>query len=233
MASRKEEKERRRQERLEWERQQHDQARRKRTYSIVAGSVLVLAAAAAIVVAVAAGGGGNGGGSTDSQGGKELEIAAQAPPEQQTADLFQAAKEADCTLSNPVIEGRTHLEPGAPTPKYKTNPPSSGNHDPVPSADGAYSDAPGIKHLVHTLEHGRIEIQYRGISQKQLAQLKGLFDEDPYHLVLAPNETRMKGELAVVAWGHIALCKKMTNDSFDVIRAFMTRYRDKGPEFVP
>jgi hypothetical protein len=233
MTSRKAEKEQRRQQRLQWEREQAEQARRRRLYSIVAGGILVIAAAAAIIVAVVAGGGGGSSASADSLGGKKLTVAATNPPPQQGTDLFETAKKAKCTLTNPPIEGRTHLEPDAPIPKYKTNPPSSGNHDPVPAVDGAYSKAPGVKHTIHSLEHGRVEVQWRGISSKQISQLKGLFDEDPYHMLYFPNQTRMKGQLAVVAWGHIALCKRMTDDDFDVIRAFTTRYRDKGPEFVP
>jgi Protein of unknown function (DUF3105) len=233
MTSRRAEKEKRRQERLEWEREQAEQAKRRRMYSIVAGGILVVAAAAAIIVAVVAGGGGGGSASADSLGGKKLTAAATNPPGQQTTDLFQIAKTARCKLTNPAIEGRTHLDPNAPIPNYKTNPPSSGNHDPVPATDGAYAVAPGVKHTVHALEHGRVEVQWRGITDKQISQLKGLFDEDPYHMLYFPNQTKMHGQLAVVAWGHIALCKKMTDDDFDLIRAFTTRYRDKGPEFVP
>jgi hypothetical protein len=229
MASRKEEKERRRQERLEWERQQQEQARRRRFYSIGAGGVLVVAAAAAIIIAVAAGGGGGGG--TNGASGSELDIKAADPPAEKVTDLTAAAKAANCSLANPPIEGRTHTTKPV---KYHTNPPSSGNHNPVPADDGAYAKSPSVGHVVHSLEHGRIEIQYKpAISRKRLAELKGLFDKDPYHMLLLPNITRMPYEVAAVAWGHIAGCKRLTNASFDVIRDFTQRYRDKGPEFIP
>jgi hypothetical protein len=42
----------------------------------------------------------------------------------------------------------------------------------------------------------------------------------------------MPYEVAAVAWGHVAACKRVNDASFDVIRAFTERYRDKGPEFV-
>ncbi len=232
MTSRKQEKEERRQQRLQWEREQAEQAKRRRLYSVVAGGILVVAAAAAIIIAVAAGGGGDSA-SADDLGGKKLTVAATQPPDQAATDLFAIAKQTKCKLTNPPIEGRTHLQEGTPLPKYKTNPPASGNHDPVWATDGAYSKAPGLRHTIHALEHGRIEVQWRGITQKQISQLKGLYDEDPYHMLYFPNQTKMDGQLAVVAWGHIALCKKMTDEDFDLIRAFTTRYRDKGPEFVP
>jgi hypothetical protein len=227
MASRKEEKERRRQERIAQEQAAREQERRRRVYAIFAGGGLSLAAVVAIIVVVAAGGGGGGGDS----GGSALKIAATKPPPTKTNDLVSAAKAAGCKLSNPPIEGRTHVT----TPvKYHTNPPSSGNHNPVPAADGAYAKSPGIYHLVHSLEHGRIELQWApSTPQRRLAQLKGLFDEDPYHMILTPNTTHMPFQVAAVAWGHIAGCKRFTDDAFDVFRAFRTRYIDKGPEFIP
>ena len=93
-------------------------------------------------------------------------------------------------LRNPVIEGRTHVAPDKEV-KYKTNPPTSGNHDPMPADDGVYSRPPTaktIKHFVHTLEHGRIEIQYDpALDKRRIDQLGGLFNDDPYHMVLFPN----------------------------------------------
>jgi hypothetical protein len=227
MASRKDEKERRRQERLAQERALAEQERRRRLYAIIGGAGLVLAAVAAIIVVIAAGGGDGGG----DPGSSELTVKATDPPPQETDDLVQAAKKAGCVLRNPPIEGRTHVTKPV---EYGTNPPTSGNHNPVPTPDGAYATSPTKEHLVHALEHGRIIIQWRpGTPRSRLAQLKGLFDEDPYHLILVPNNTDMPYAVAVTAWGHSAGCKKFTDDAFDVFRAFKTRYVDKGPEFVP
>ena len=87
--------------------------------------------------------------------------------------------------------------------------------------------APTARHrrtenLVHALEHGRIILQYDPTKapQRRLGQLKGLFDEDPYHLVLTPNATKMPYAVAATAWGHIAGCKRVTDETFDVLRAF-------------
>jgi uncharacterized protein DUF3105 len=226
MASRKEEKERRRQERLEQERRLHAEERRRRLYAIVGGGGLAIAALVAIVVVVAAGGGGGSGKEADS-----LTVPKVDPPPQQTSNLVTAAKAADCTLLNPEIEGRTHVT--SPV-KYKTNPPSSGNHYPVPEPDGEYGKAPPVTHLVHDLEHGRIIIQWAPSTPKRrIGQLRGLFDEDPYHLILTPNSTHMQYQVAATAWGHIAGCKRFNDKTFDVFRAFKTRYVDKAPEFVP
>jgi hypothetical protein len=225
MASRKEEKERRRQQRLEQEKMLQAQERRRRLYAIVVGGVLLVAAGAAIGLVVSSSG--DGGGSSSS----ELSVDAADPPPEQTSNLARAAAAAGCKLSNPPIEGRTHVTKPV---KYKTNPPTSGNHDPVPATDDAYGKSPGTMHLVHSLEHGRIIIQWApSVPRRRLAQLKGLFDEDPYHLIMTPNATKMPYEVAITAWGHLAGCKRFKDEAFDVFRAFKTRYVDKAPEFVP
>ena len=226
MASRKEEKERRRQERLAQERAEKEQARRRRLYATVAGGVLVVAAIAAVAVVIAAGGGGDSG----SEGSTDYPVPAAPPPQARITSLDQAAKAADCVLRNPPIEGRTHVESKV---KYGTNPPTSGNHNPIPAEDKAYGKPPTLEHLVHSLEHGRIIIWYkRTLPRKRLAQVKGLFDQDAYHMTLASNAS-MPYEVAASAWGHLAGCKKISDESFDVFRDFRDRYRDKGPEFVP
>ena len=225
MASRREEKERRRQERIERERAQLEEARRRRLYAIVAGGVLAVGAIAAVVIAVAAGGGS--GSSTAAFGFSKKANGASSPPPQKISDLAQAAKVAGCTLENPPIEGRTHVTGKV---KYHTNPPTSGNHYPIPQPDGVYTKMPPLTHLVHTLEHGRIEMEYSpSISPKRLAQLGGFFNEEPSYMVLFPN-TSMPYQFAIVAWGHLAGCKKMRAATFDVIRAFKKRYLGTAPE---
>ena len=232
MTSRREEKDRRRAERLAAEAAAAEQAKRRRMYSIVVGGVLALAAVAAIVAVAATGGGDGGSNPGDLPSAKESYSGAAAPPQQVETDVFRAAREAGCVLRNPVIEGRTHVPPDQDV-EYKTNPPTSGNHDPTPANDGVYSRAPtasSIKHFVHTLEHGRIEIQYDPkLSKRRIDQLGGLFNDDPYHMVLMPNR-RMPYEVGVTAWGHLLGCKKVNDKIFDAIRAFRDRYRDQGPE---
>ena len=233
MTSRKEEKEQRRLERLAREQQEQEQARRRRLYSIVVGGALGLAAIAAVVVAVVAGGGDGASGSAGGvpTGAQTFEGGVDPPPQQAT-ELDPAAEAASCVLRHPVIEGRTHVEESKDV-EYKTNPPTSGNHDPQPAGDGVYDEAfnaTDMKHFVHTLEHGRVEVQYDpSLGKRRIDQLGGLFNEDPYHMVLLPNRS-MDYAVAVTAWGHLMGCKRITDETFDAIRAFRDRYRDQGPE---
>jgi hypothetical protein len=232
MTSRREEKDRRRAERLAAEQSAAEQAKRRRLYSIVVGGALALAAVAAIVAVAATGGGEDGHGGDATIVGQDSYSGAATPPAQEETDLFRVAAAAGCVLRNPVIEGRTHVPPDQDV-EYKTSPPTSGNHDPNPAADGFY-DAPPTeqttKNFVHTLEHGRIIIQYDPtLAKRRIDQLGGLFNDDPYHMVLMPNR-RMSYQVATTAWGHLLGCKEVNDQTFDAIRAFRDRYRDQGPE---
>ena len=236
MTSRREEKDRRRAERLAAEAAAAEQAKRRRMYSIVVGGVLAVAAVAAIVAVAATGGGGGGGSNSgDLAGAKSSYSGASAPPAQVETNVFRAAREAGCVLRNPVIEGRNHVGPDQEV-DYKTSPPTSGNHDPVPAEDGVYDQAPtsiSIRPYIHTLEHGRVEIHYDpALEKRRIDQLGGLFNDDPYHMVLMPNR-RMPYKVAATAWGHLLGCEKVNDKTFDAIRGFRDRYRDQGPEQVP
>ena len=89
--------------------------------------------------------------------------------------------------------------------------------------------------LVHTLEHGRIDVQYKpGTPDETVEQLEALLAEsDGYHMLLFENTTGMKYEVAATTWEHGVVCPKMNDKVFDAIRTFRARYIDKGPENVP
>jgi hypothetical protein len=234
MASRKDEKARLRAEREERERTAAAGARRKRLIGYgVAGVLGVAALVAVIVVALAGGGGGNGGG---GEGGPAAgpadpgDFPSSPVPPRRITDLAQAAKAAGCTTQSFRSEGDEHV-PDEVT--YKSDPPHSGNHDPVPLEDGAYLEVPREENAVHALEHGRILVEFKpSASEEVKGQLKSLFDEDPYHVLVLPNP-KMPYEVAAVAWTEVLGCKQAKPQVFDAIRAFKERHRDRGPEFVP
>lgn len=234
MASRKEEKERLRQERLEAEQAAAESAGQRRVLGLAIGGGLIAAAVAAVVVVVVAGGGDGGGdGGGGDRGGVQVDDrTGTKPPAVQVADLRKSARLAGCTVGTFPDEGRMHVKP-AKEVRYKTKPPTSGNHDPVPTEDGAYLTTPEDRHFVHSLEHGRILIQYSpSLSKERQLRLKGLFDEDPGHMLLFPNKD-MPFEVAATAWRHRLGCPKYNDRVFDAVRAFKDSYRDRGPEFIP
>jgi hypothetical protein len=225
MASRKEQKERLRQERLQREAEAAEAARRRRLLGYGAGGVLVAAAVAAIAVVALGGGGGDGG--SDTGGYPEGSV-----PAQRISNLEAAVKASGCELKNTPIEGNGHTT--SPV-TYRSNPPTSGNHNPTPADDRkAYTEAPPTEQLIHALEHGRVVVQFAPSAPASVrGDLKALFDEQDTGMILTPNETSMPYEVAATAWGHLLGCKKMNDRVFDAIRAFRDTYLGRGPEPVP
>ena len=87
-----------------------------------------------------------------------------ALPEPKTTNLEEAVKAAGCELEHPKYEGAGHNPDKQFTgADYNTNPPTSGEHSPTWYDDGIYEPGtvPELGKLVHTLEHGRINIQYK------------------------------------------------------------------------
>lgn len=236
MASRQEQKEARRKERLERERKEAAAAARRKRVQLAGGSLLGLAVIAAVVLAVVVGLGGD-----DDSGAQPPQASDEAAanlPAQQTSDIEEAAKAAGCTLENPAFEGATHEQKNFTAADFDTNPPTSGNHDPEWYDDGVYEPdtTPDLGQLVHTLEHGRINIQYKpGTPAATVARLEALVAEqnEGYHLLLYENTTGMEPAIAATAWTHSLSCSEMNDEVFDAIRTFRARYIDKGPETVP
>jgi hypothetical protein len=236
VASRQEEKERRRQERLEREHKAAAASARRKRLQLAGGGLLAVAAVAAVVVAIAAATGGD-----DEQEASAPSSSAAADvrlPEQATSDINEAAKAAGCTLTNPQFEGQNHEDKQFKPSDYGTNPPTSGNHTPDWYDDGVYEagTTPSLGMLVHTLEHGRINVQYKpGTAKADVARLEALLNEqnEGYHMLLYENTTGMKSQVAATAWTHSLTCPAMNDKVFDAIRTFRARYIDKGPETVP
>jgi hypothetical protein len=237
VSSRQEEKERRRREREEREAAEAGKAANRRRLQLVAGAVLGIVAIGAVIAAVI----GLGGNDSKKDDPGASAYGAAAIPARKISDFDEAVKASGCTFKTYASEGRTHLPSDtAVNNNYKTNPPTSGNHRPVWSEDGVYAPAntPDKENYVHSLEHGRIELQYAPTASKQVRdQLNTLFNEPNkgvagYHELLFQNNTNMPYEVAAVAWTHLLGCKTVNDKTWDAIRAFRDRFTDKGPEIV-
>ena len=235
MSHRQEEKQRRREEREAREKAEKARAASRRRLQLALGG---LVAAAAVVVVVLLVTGTLGGGSDEESAAATPEASNATIPEQDIGDVKEAAKAAGCKLEHPAIEGAQHEERTFTEADYKTNPPTSGNHFPTWSDDGVYptGSTPPLGELVHTLEHGRIDVQYKpGTPAETVDQLNALLAEtnDGYHMLLFENPTNMDAAVAATAWGHSLTCPEMNDKVFDAIRTFRNEYIDKGPENVP
>lgn len=233
MASREEEKRKRREER-EAQQRAKDQANKRGRLVMIGGAIAAAIVVIVVGVVLATGSGGDDDASTAAaeSGGAPI-------PEQQEKDFITAVKASGCTFTEHPNEGATHQS--EPFDDYKTNPPTSGTHNPEPAADGIYEagNSPDPNNWVHTLEHGRVIIQYKpGTSEQRIAQLKTLAGENVngspgYHMVLLENNTDMPYEVAAVTWTRSLTCKEFTDETFDAIRVFRDRWVDKAPEIVP
>ena len=237
MASRKEQKEQLRRERQEREASASAAARKRRLIGYgVGGGVTLLA----IVVAVALLGGGGGG---SSASGDVLPDDGSYPEPRDVASVDAAAKAGGCELKSFPAKSREHVADLGETIEYASKPPTSGNHFQTPAEDQAYDEAPDVKELVHTLEHGRVIIWFKkSLPADQRASLKAYYDDDPYQVVLVPDETGMTYAVAATAWnrdprpngtGLLLGCKTFGDDVFTALEAFKDENRSRGPEPVP
>jgi Protein of unknown function (DUF3105) len=230
VASRKEEKERLRQARLEAERREAAEARRKLIFGYVAAGVITAVVVAGIVAVVIAGSGEASGeahiftASGNTNGIEPDEREGTPPPPVKEPGLQEAAERAGCTLRLGLPdEGHDHIAPGSPTPGYGTNPPTSGSHVDTgfQQADGAYRREPPLINVVHSLEHGRMEIQYSpDLPERQQLALKGLYDTMYAGVLLFPN-SQMPYEVAATTWTNLIGCETYRGSiTLDAIRDF-------------
>ena len=240
---REEERERLRQARQERESAQAKSGKRRLVLVYAIAAVVGLVVVGGIVAVVSSSGGSGGGGeahinlaSGSSNGVKPDERKGTPPPPVNVVNLKQAAKKADCVLRlNLKEEGHVHIPPTAPTPHYGTHPPTSGNHvePPFQQADGAYSEMPGEIFIVHSLEHGRLEIQYSPeLREADQLALKGLYETLYKGSLLFPNEN-MPYEVAAATWRNLMGCSQYKGAiTLDAIRDFGREHWGHGREAV-
>lgn len=227
---REEERERLRQARQERESGQDKSERRRLLAVYGAAGLFGLLVLAGVVALIAGSGGGSEGNAHllvstgETNGVKPDEREGVAPAEAKTLDVKEAAKAAGCDLRLELKdEGHKHLAPTAPVPDYKTSPATSGNHagSPYQQADGAYSEMPSELFVVHSLEHGRMAIEYSpDLPEEDQLELKGLYDTMFGGTLFFPN-TNMDYEVAAATWTNLLGCEEYKGAAtLDAIRAF-------------
>ena len=233
MANRREEERQRLREAREQRESKQAKSGHRRVIVVYAISGLIGLMVLAGIVSVIASSGDDGGGgnahllvSTGSTNGFDPDEREGAEPAAagDVSDAEKAAKAAGCTIELELKdEGHDHLAPTATPPNYKTSPATSGNHaeSPYQQADGAYSETPDELFVVHSLEHGRMAIQYSpDLPEQEQLELKGLYDTMFGGTLLFPNPD-MGFEVAATTWTNLLGCDEYKGAvTLDAIRAF-------------
>jgi hypothetical protein len=254
MADRREEKERLRQQRLASQQSRGSSEKRRLILGYVVAGILGAAVLAGLFVVLTSGGDDDGNGAKVSGDCDNAHIESSfgkfdgyqcdnregtPPPELQFGDLEESAAQAKCEMMLDLEEeGNTHFT-DENKGTYETNPPTSGDHFGDNStasgaiADGAYQTTPPESRLVHSMEHGRVEIRYDpDLPEDQQLALKGVFDEDPGGMIMVPDPD-LPFEVAFSAWTNAIGCPKFDPLVLDVARNFRDTYRGNGPENFP
>jgi len=144
---------------------------------------------------------------------------------------------AGCTLvAKKALSGEhTISDPGGTSPKWNTDPPTSGPHYATAAVFNIYEDELEVARVVHNLEHGGVFVFYgRDVPAATVEQLRGFYDDHKAGTIMAPLD-RLGDEFALGAWvvhggpamGYLAKCK-----SFDegALAGFFRAFQFKGPE---
>lgn len=130
------------------------------------------------------------------------------------------------TASDP---GSGHVQ----DPTYAVNPPSGGDHEPVPAPSGIYGGSgpvPRDGQLVHSLEHGYVVVWYRsGLTAADITTLANTVAPFSRDVLLVPR-TALPVRVAATAWHQRLLCDDVDSAK---LADFIDTYRNKGPERIP
>jgi Protein of unknown function (DUF3105) len=192
--------------------------RNTRTWAIVAGIVGLVVALGVVAAALGFVGGG-GGGKTDIPG------------------LRTTMQKAGCTLQvAPALEGvHSITDPSKTSPKWNTDPPTSGPHYAVPAVFGIYEEPIELARLVHNLEHGGIYILYgKDVPDSTVEQLRSFYEHHKTGTIMAPLD-RLGDKIALGAWvvdgdthnGFLAKCASFDENAFGT---FFRTLQFRGPE---
>ncbi len=252
MASRKEEKERLRREREAAEKQHSSQDRKRLILGYTVAGLITLAVVVGIVVVIAGGGGDSQGTNVEAGENERVNTLFGVVPDDLKIDDRSSASVSDddtgvvggdvstvqtladaanCELLlDQEDEGNTHLGQNADVPDYEASPPTSGDHLPDPLADGAYTTAPSPLNFIHSLEHGRIEIQYHAdLPEEQQEELLGIYDQSRPGVLIFPNDDQPY-TVAATAWRQTLGCDEVDAETITAIRGFREAFRGRGPE---
>lgn len=118
-----------------------------------------------------------------------------------------------------------HLLPGAPEPRYATDPPTSGPHFAGGAPQGAQDEPVARPAQVALLEQGGVMLQHDDVTPADLRRLRTLSERQ---VVVAPNPG-LTSPVVATAWRHRLACDGASGRALDALAAFVDAHRGKGP----
>lgn len=160
--------------------------------------------------------------------------------------LASTLENAGCELQTVPAQPGDHTAEVDATddPKWNTDPPTSGPHNPQPAVYGEYDSPLRIAQVVHNLEHGAVFVLYgEDVPEQTVAQLREFYADDRTGVLLAPYP-KLGDEIALGAWtvpddfeagstngtAYLAKCPGYDEGAFS---AFRDELRFRGPERFP
>lgn len=115
-----------------------------------------------------------------------------------------------------------HVLPDQDQPRYTTDPPTSGAHYSLPPPTGAQDDPIERPMQVTALEGGQVLVQYRDLSDADVASLEGLASDV---VVVAPNPDQAE-PVVMTAWITKQACSGV---DLDTVESFIAEQQGRGP----
>lgn len=142
-----------------------------------------------------------------------------------------AIADAGCAQETFPSQGRQHVDKLEEGFEYNSFPPTSGPHDAQPAIWNIYDEPPGERHLLHSLEHGGIAVQYGdGVPDATVAAIRTWYEQSDRKGIIVAPLPGLGGKVALSAWTHLATCPGFDAKATDT---FVELYRYKGPERLP
>jgi len=124
-------------------------------------------------------------------------------------------------------QGAEHIEAGAPTPDYNSNPATSGPMANQPAACGVFRSELPDEVVVHNLEHGAIAIRYDpGLAAADRDTLEAFARDAGTHIIVAPRQG-LDTPVVVTAWANLLPLEEV---ALSAVEAFYGRFAQFGPE---
>ncbi len=124
----------------------------------------------------------------------------------------------------PLDQRVVHVLPGAPSPDYRSDPPTSGPHTPNPEGAPVRDEPIAAPIQVGILEEGGVLLQHAGLSGPQQEEVEALAGDG---VVVAPADELPDGAVVVAtAWVTKQVCDGV---DLEALRTFAEDHRDQGP----